>query len=238
VPDPKQQDAFFAQAAKAVFDALSGGQGDARATVRALAASASQGRLSVWSSHPAEQRQLAGTALEGVLPPADAPGRPSVGVFLDDSTGGKLDYYLRQDVSVVGAGCSSTRAEFDVRIKLTSTAPKTALPDYVTGGGFFGVPIGTMRTQIFVYAPPGGAVVHATTDGVDAKLGTGTERGRVVGIVTIDLLAGATKTVTVRLSTAALPAADLTRVLQATVRLTPLAVPSLLHSGGWACRNG
>ena len=238
VPDPRQQDAFFGQAAKAVFDALSAGQGDARATVRALATSASQGRLSVWSSRPDEQQQLAGTALEGVLPRVDAPGRPSIGVFLDDSTGGKLDYYLRQEVAVVGAGCSSTRAEFDVRITLTSTAPKTALPDYVTGGGTFGVPIGTTRTQVFVYAPPGGAVVRATSDGTDAKLGTGTEGGRVVGIVTIDLTAGATKTVTVRLSTAAMPAAVLRRGLQVSVRLTPLAAPSLLRSGGWVCRNG
>ena len=75
VPDPHAQDAFFGGAAKAVFDALAGGQGDPRAVVQSLATAADGGRLSVWSAHPTEEQQLRGTPLAGVLPDVDAPGQ-------------------------------------------------------------------------------------------------------------------------------------------------------------------
>ena len=76
IQNPAQEDAYFAQAANAVFAALSAGQGDARATVKALADAARAGRLTVWSRHPAEEKLLAGTALEGAMPSERACRRP------------------------------------------------------------------------------------------------------------------------------------------------------------------
>ena len=78
IQDPAQEDVFFAQAASAVFAALSAGQGDARATVKALADAASAGRLTVWSRHPDEEKLIAGTELEGAMPATERPtARPS-----------------------------------------------------------------------------------------------------------------------------------------------------------------
>ncbi len=105
IQDPHQEDVFFAQAASAVFTALSAGQGDARATVKALAAAAGAGRLTVWSQHPDEEKLLAGTELEGVMPATEQPGSPTIGVFLNGGTASKLDYYLRENVGVTPASC-------------------------------------------------------------------------------------------------------------------------------------
>ena len=118
VPDPVAQDAFFGGAAKAVFDALAGGQGDPRAVVQSLATAADGGRLSVWSAHPAEEEQLRGTPLAGALPAVDPPGKPTIGVFFDDGTAAKLDYYLRAKVDVSGASCPAGRAGYHVRVTL------------------------------------------------------------------------------------------------------------------------
>ena len=76
IQDPAQEDVFFAQAAKAVFAALSAGQGDAHATVKAMADAASAGRLTVWSRHPDEEKLLAGTELEGAMPAAEQASEP------------------------------------------------------------------------------------------------------------------------------------------------------------------
>ena len=136
VQDPAQQDVFFAQAANAVFAALSAGQGDARATVKALAAAASAGRLTVWSRHADEQKLIAGTELEGAMPVTDRPDSPTIGVFLNGGTASKLDYYLREDVAVAPAtSCPAGQVGLHVLVTLRSTVPANAkgLPAYVTG---------------------------------------------------------------------------------------------------------
>ena len=240
VPDPLAQDAFFGGAAKAVFDALAGGQGDPRAVVQSLATAADGGRLSVWSAHPAEEEQLRGTPLAGVLPVVDVPGQPSIGVFFDDGTAAKLDYYLHAKVDVSGASCPATRAGYHVRVALTSTVPAsaaTSLPAYVVGRGAPGLALGTIRTQVYVYAPTGGAVLTATLDGATAPLGAGVESGRAVGIITVDLAPGQTKVLDVGVVSGVMTSNARTHGVAPTIRVTPMAVTPLLHSAAAPCLN-
>ena len=56
--DPVKQDEFFASTAATVFKAMLAGQGNPAPVVDALAQSAREGRVLVWSSHPEEQRLL------------------------------------------------------------------------------------------------------------------------------------------------------------------------------------
>jgi hypothetical protein len=238
VPDPRQQDVFFAESAKAVFDALSGGQGDPRAVVQSLADAASQGRLSVWSASAAEEQQIVGTPIGGPLPSVDAAGQPNIGVFLNDGTAAKLDYYLREQVSVSSASCPTGRLGFRVQIKLSSTVPKSAattLPAYVTGGGVPGLALGTMRTQVYVYAPSGGAIVAATADGTAANLGAGVESGRPVGIVTVDLAPGQATVLDVTVESGVLPDSVRGSGVVPGLRVTPLAIPALLRTDAVRC---
>jgi Protein of unknown function (DUF4012) len=239
IQDPAQEDVFFAQAANAVFTALSAGQGDARATVKALADAAGTGRLTVWSRHPDEEKLLAGTELEGAMPVTEQPENPTVGVFLNDGTGAKLDYYLHENVAVTSAAsCPAGRVGFHVLVTLTSTVPTNAkgLPTYVTGEPA-GVPLGTMRTQVVVATPVGGSIESVTIGGVRSPIGSGSESGRSDGLVFVDLKPGETKTIDVQLVTAELSAAVRAQGLNPRLRLTPLAAPALLHLPTISCTN-
>jgi hypothetical protein len=240
IQDPGQQDLFFAQAAHAVFAALTAGQGDARATVKALADAASAGRLTVWSRHPEEEKLLAGTELDGALPASERPENPTVGVFLNDGTGAKLDYYLREDVAVKSAGtCPAGRIGFHVLVTLTSTVPANGkgLPAYVTGTPTPGMTPGTIGTQVVVAAPIGGSLVSATIGGVRSPIGAGNESGRSNGVLFVDLKPGETQTIDIQLMSANLSAAIRADGLQLRMRLTPLAVPALLHLPRISCTN-
>ena len=240
IQNPAQEDIFFAQAANAVFGALSTGQGDARATVKALSDAAAAGRLTVWSSHPNEEKLLAGTSLEGAMPSTEPPATPTVGVFLNDGTGAKLDYYLHEAVSVAPAAtCPAGRVGFRVVVTLASNVPANAkgLPAYVVGGAAGGSAPGTIRTQVVVSAPIGGGVVAATVDGVPTQIGTGSESGRSEGIVFVDLAPGEKKAIDIQLVSAQLPTDIRAQGLTPLLRLTPLAQPALLHLPHISCTN-
>jgi Protein of unknown function (DUF4012) len=240
IQNPAQEDAYFAQAAYAVFSALSAGQGDARATVKALADAAGAGRLTVWSRNPAEEILLAGTALAGAMPSSSQPSNPTVGVFLNDGTGAKLDYYLHENVAIApAASCPAGRIAFHVRVTLASTVPADAasLPAYVTGGSKTSGSLGTMRSQVVFAAPIGGSIVSASIDGVRTSIGTGIESGRSEGIVFVDLAPGAKKTIDISLVTTQLPADIRAHGVTPQVRSTPLATPALLHLPHISCPN-
>ena len=102
--DPVKQNEFFASAAGSVFDAMLAGQGKAGQVVDALAQSAREGRLMVWSSHPKEQALLSGTVLSGELVGVDGTS-PVIGVYLNDGTAAKIGYYLRTDVVATATKC-------------------------------------------------------------------------------------------------------------------------------------
>ena len=159
IADPAKQDAFFSATASAVFKAVLGGQGDPAQVVRALAQSAREGRLLVWSAHPQEQALLSGTVLSGDLVGVQGHS-PVIGVFLNDGTAAKLGYYLHTDVVARTTACHPNGSqEMTIRVILKSTAPKNAaeLPRYITGGGIV-VPTGEVRTNVLLYPPKGGMV--------------------------------------------------------------------------------
>lgn len=167
-PDPTVQDAFFASAASAVFDKVSSGGFDAKAFIGALTDAAQQNRLRLWSASSSEQAQLRGTAVAGELP-TSSPSGSQYGVYLNDATGAKMDYYLQKTVSVGSDLCRKDgRPTTVVEVTLKSTAPAdaaTSLPAYVTGAGDFGVEPGKVQTNLAVYAPPGAIYLASSQDG-------------------------------------------------------------------------
>lgn len=172
IPDPLVQDEVFAQAASALFGtALSGG--DPKALIEALSTSADEGRIRIWSAHEDEQRLLAASALGGTLP-VDGEDGTFVGVLMNDSTGGKMDYYARASISTAVGVCDGAPTT-QVRVTWTNNAPAdaaTTLTDYVTGGGNFGVPVGSTGTLIAVYGPQGATPSHIDRDGAEEGVQT------------------------------------------------------------------
>jgi hypothetical protein len=199
-----QKDAYFATAAKATFEALTHVRGGTKGLLTQLARSAGERRILAWSAHPEEESAFNGTVLAGQLPVDDGTS-PTVGVFLNDGSGSKMSYYLTHSARLSVGSCQDDGSvELHLRITLGSTAPPSGLPQYVLGLALSGNPY-TIRTNVMVFSPTGGSLEDATVNGAEADMGTGAEGGRKVGVLTIDLPPGVTKTIDVTLLTDVLP---------------------------------
>lgn len=201
--DPREQDAFFAVAAASVFERLASGNADPAALIAALGRAGDERRLLLWSAIAGEQQVLAGTTLAGGLPVTDD-DTARFGVYLNDGTGSKMDYYVDADTTLAWDGCTLDAAgrasgTATLTLTLTNEAPldaATSLPDYVTGGGGFGVAPGVVRTVGYVYLPAGYALSAATmSDG--SGFGGGMHQGRQVMSLGSDLAPGQSVTATI-----------------------------------------
>jgi Protein of unknown function (DUF4012) len=198
------KDAFFASAARQVFEVLSRGRADPALALPALTRSVAEHRLLAWSAHPEQQALISGTALAGSLPEQDS-GRPVVGVFLDDGSGAKLSYYLSHDAQLRVDGCRRDgRWALRLRVTLGSTAPRTGLPSYVLGLRLAGDPY-TVRTNVLVFSPAHGSLTEVRLDGVAVPFGSGIDHHRSVGVLTVDLAPGQRRVIDATLLTAESP---------------------------------
>ena len=182
--DNAAADALYAQAAAAIFHAVGNGQGDRLAVVQELVTAAQQGRVRVWSSHDAEERGLAASTVGGAF--LSGAHAADAGVFLDDGTSGKLDYYLTTKVTVEGMTCTGPNPTATVRLDLSYTPPADVAsePAYVTGLSKSGLPTGWLATNVTVYTPVG-ATLGALRLGDGYVSGTSTTQdGRAVQVVT------------------------------------------------------
>jgi len=192
--DPVKQDEFFSAAAASVFHAMISGQGKPSAMVDALAQSAREGRLMVWSAHKDEQALLSGTVLSGELVGVQGKS-PVIGVYLNDGTAAKVGYYLRTDVIATSTQCRPDGSqEVTVRVTLTSTAPANAadLPPYISSGNV--IPKGEVRTNVLLYAPFGGRVDDVRVSGAPPGIFSQTHNGLAVVGKTVQLKPGQTVT--------------------------------------------
>jgi len=198
--NPREQDAFFAAAAGAVFTALTSGTGSPADLLSAMARAGSEHRLLLWNSDPAEQAVLDGTTLQGALPDSDA-DVTSFGVYVNDATASKMDYY--QALQTMTAWCGADEAQLTVTISNDAPTDAASLPSYITGGGSRDVPPGEAKTVTYVYLPPGSTLVSSTAVGDrDAPgFGSGIDAGRDVLIWTTQLAPGERMTLTVQVQT-------------------------------------
>jgi hypothetical protein len=168
---PQEQDQIFADIAERAFTALSTGASDPARTVDALAASAREGRLSVWSSEPAEADLLAGTVLDGALRGVTG-DHPVVGVFTQGIQMAKIAYYVDTAVDVVERDPRPDGSrELAVTVTYTSRvdAGEVAdLPEYVVGADQDRP--GEVRLRALVYAPAGGRIIAAADKSGDVGL--------------------------------------------------------------------
>ncbi|MDN4174530.1 DUF4012 domain-containing protein [Nocardioides sp. SOB77] len=165
---PELQDQAFEEAAKAVFDATQRELLSPLRLLYGLGRAAQEGRFHLASFREPVAEALAGSDVLGELPGDDGT-TPHVGVTVNDATGSKMSYYLRYGVDVDAASCAdgSTQVlEGRMRVaQLVDVARAKRLPDYVTGGGQYGVEPGTQLVAIRLYAPYGGSVDDITVDG-------------------------------------------------------------------------
>ncbi|MCW2853444.1 MAG: hypothetical protein JWM84_3108, partial [Nocardioides sp.] len=152
LPDPNDQDAFFRDVARAVFERVRTGVGSPQELIRALGRGADENRLYVHSFSESEQGPLAGTEVAGELE-RDPNAPPQVGFYVNDATGAKMSYFLRYDVQVDATYCTDGVQGLAGTAHLTSAAPETAdrLPDYITGAGIYGTKPGSQTVLVNLY---------------------------------------------------------------------------------------
>ena len=219
LPDPAAQDEFFAVAARAVFEKVTSGAGQPQAVLEGLSRAASEGRIYAWSDRSNEQKLLAETALGGEIPRVPDSSRPFVGVFLNDGTGAKMQYYLDHHVDVKPLSCNGEgRQKVAVTVTLSSSAPANAagLPPYIVGmAKELGIRPGSMRLNVHLYAPIKGWVESSTVDGNDLPLSEAEHLGHPVASTTVEVAPGQTRRLTYTVMT------GLRQTGQVKLRVTP-----------------
>jgi hypothetical protein len=230
--DPRMQDAFFDAASGAIFDKLAQGDFQPNAMLSAFGHIGDEHRMNVWSAKPAEETLLKQTTLSGG-PARSDPGEQRFGVYLADGTGSKMDYYLHTSVKLGQLGCSNVGDLYVAEVTLTNgVAPGDVgkLPEYVSGGGVFGVPVGTMRTQVTVYGSPGMEFGNAfTSKGGAQPVKFVKDGGQSAAQYVVDLKAGQSSTVRLvynaKKGASGKPAAD----------VTPQINPVEISTGKFTC---
>jgi hypothetical protein len=186
----RAQDAFFAGVTSKIFTAVTSGAASSSELITAIGRASDENRVHVWSDTPSENELMRGFPIASSLPEVseDVSG---IGVYFNDATGGKMDYYLSSAIQVAAAVCrNDARPNFQVRVKLESRAPldsASSLPPYVTAGENFGVEPGDISTSIFVYAPEGSVPYSVSIDGQQFAFVAAEESGHSVAGVTVNL---------------------------------------------------
>ncbi|WP_223257050.1 DUF4012 domain-containing protein [Arthrobacter globiformis] len=197
ISEPELQDVYFAGVAQEVFAKLSAGSGDTTKLIDGLSRGASEGRVLLWSSKGEEEAVISKYPLGGSITGTSI-SPAQFGAYFNDGTGAKMDYHVKRTVQLIEECPANGYSEVKVRITSTNTAPKdagTSLPAYVTGGGVFGVPAGSVQTNIIAYGPVQSNVETAFVAGKKTGFASYRHSGRPVGSVTLRLAPGETQTV-------------------------------------------
>lgn len=199
----RQQDEFFTTAAAAVFNAVTNADGGFAALAPQLAKGFNEGRILYAPTDPAEAKAVAGTRFNGPLFETSNVERTTIGVFVNDNTEGKLDYYTDMSVDVSSDVCTAE----DTATFVASTtynynldAGEVAeLPQYVSTGRYF--PKGLKSTNLVVYGPVGSSYVSAKVDGEDFVPQSGTnDLGRAAVLINFESEPSSTHTIEVTFS--------------------------------------
>ncbi|RSX50191.1 DUF4012 domain-containing protein [Bifidobacterium callimiconis] len=165
LPDQESQDAFFGVVAGEAFQHILGSlDGKNSALMKTVTKSVNDGHFMVWSSHEDDQRYIDGTPLAGDL--QKNPSKPQIGLYFNDGTMGKADWYLKRETSVKESSVNADGSRvYTVHVKVTNTmtAQEAAtLPPLVRG--YSDQKTGTERhgeivTVMYLFAPADGRLV-------------------------------------------------------------------------------
>ena len=198
--DGPASDAFFADTAKRVFDHLVTSSWDPMKMLDALRLSAEEQRVYLAFSDPSAQALATEFGVDGALAP-DTTAQTQLGIYLNDSSVSKLEYYLTTDIH---ASCDAAARTITTTMTLRSGVTPDVGGYYTLGlrNGSFGLPGNTMMLDVLFFAPPGAQIVR--TDPERGDVGqwerSGVEKGNSAVSKTIFLNPGESRTVSYTVS--------------------------------------
>jgi len=192
-PDALDGDRFFTSVAATIFGRLTTTDADPLRLAKAAAEQGQDGRIRIWSAHPDEQARLAATSLGAAFLSGDA--GDATGVFLNDATMGKVDYYLSSTVTVEDLRCTGDAPTATVRLDLSYDPPAEIMsaPPYVLGHSRDVTP-GWAGSTVTVYAPVGAELGAVRLDDGYVAGATAETDGRAVHVVRSVLAPGTHQT--------------------------------------------
>ncbi|WP_148611825.1 DUF4012 domain-containing protein [Nocardioides rubriscoriae] len=177
IKDPAEQDERFQAVARAIFEAATGDLASPIDFVQGFAKAASERRFLVSPFDQDDAAVLRGATILGALAGDDG-ATPHVDIGLNDATGSKMSYYLRYFTEVRSRGCEAGTQSLTGSMTFSQTiGPRAAkeLPTYVTGGGQYGIPVGTQLVALRIYGPFGGSISNVRVDGKNIDTDYGLE---------------------------------------------------------------
>ncbi|MGI8983685.1 MAG: DUF4012 domain-containing protein [Acidimicrobiales bacterium] len=207
-----------------------------REVLIALAPAASNKRIMIQSTHPAEQQMLEAVGISGRMPPVDG---DFLGVVNQNAGGNKLDAYLHRSVDYrVELSPSSKKITSTATITLKNDAPVDGLPAYV-GNNLLapGLPPNHNKAYLSVYSP--WSLSGARIDGAPVTMESEDELGRRV--YSVGVVIPPQKSVTVALDFAGTLSSD--HGYRLDLFRQPTVAPDDVHTsvavrGRWAVEGG
>ncbi len=217
-------DAFFADVAARVFDKVASGSWDPLAMLDQVQRSVDEQRINAWFAREEEDALATEFHVDGALS-ADNVASTQVGMYLNDSSYSKLEYYLSTAITM---SCDPAAGTMTTSMTLTSTVPGSHLSGYTLAwrSKRLGLPRTTMVLDVLSVAPPGSTILSTTpqTGDISHWDRSGTEKGHPLASRTLLLPMGETKTVSF---TSTIPEGDLGPIAvrySPTVTQTPVTI--------------
>lgn len=196
-PTGVESNVFFDGAAAAIFTKILSGSPQPTTFLEGVVRSADEGRIHFWSANEEERAVLGASVLAGALPTTNDEASV-VGVYFNDTTGSKMDYYVDATIDLVTDQCASTSVPtWTATIGFTNSITREqadVLPSYITGPYYRP---GDIATDVIVYAPVGASIESVTVDGKEAKGVRATHLGRSAVRVSILSLPASTQNIIV-----------------------------------------
>ena len=205
-PDGAASDAFFTDTAKRVFDHLTASSWDPLKMLDVLKLSAEEQRVYLAFTDPSAQALATEFGVDGALQ-ADNAAQTQVGIYLNDSSVGKLEYHLSSRVT---ATCDANARTITTTMDLHNGITDDIKSEYTLGwrNDNYGLPRTTMMLDVLFFAPPGAQIT--STDPARGQVARWERSGVEKGNTALSKTVFVPKDDTVSVSyTVALPQGDL-----------------------------
>lgn len=176
-PTNAESNAFFSDVAHRVFAKLTDTSWKPMAMLKALEQSAQDQRINLNFSDPTAEALAAQFHLDGALLPSTAQ-RTQLGMYPDDASVGKLEYWLTTSVNLQ---CAVAAREVTETLTPHNSILNSIHSPYTLGerNVALGLPRTTMLIDVVAFAPPGAHIVSMTPahSAVTDWARSGTEKG-------------------------------------------------------------